>query len=161
MFNKFMLGVTWILGAIIACVLITVIGGCLYLMFAYGNAAEELSNVSLEDPPRLTDTPRPTNAPRATETFTPFEAMELAFEGNPSQRQIRAALDPVMEQFDLPLTDENYERAGSTLVSLRQSSEKGVTEMDILAEMALLETGSDLTFAEAAALTFAGLEAER
>lgn len=116
--------------------------------------------------PRIirTNTPRPT--PKPTETLTPqaeieaiFDQMEIAWIGNPSRREIKPLLDAVMLGFDLELTAENYSRAGSTLVGLRQMSEEGFTEMDILKEMSTYPT-TGLTFPKAAGLALVALEAE-
>ena len=44
--------------------------------------------------------------------------MEILFGGKPSQNQIRALLNPVMDLYGLSKTDDNYNRCGSTPVRL-------------------------------------------
>lgn len=65
--------------------------------------------------------------------------MEFAFEGNPTKAEIRAALDESFAQFGMESTEQNYERAGDTLVALsNRSMEQGCatcTEMAILEYM--------------------------
>ena len=56
--------------------------------------------------------------------------MEIAFEGNPSQEEIKADLDKALRLYELRATEENYSRAGSALVGLRK--EFGVPEMQML-----------------------------
>jgi hypothetical protein len=58
------------------------------------------------------------------------EKMAVAFEGNPSQQDIRAKLDRALTLYGTEISEENYNRAGSTLVALRKST--GVQEMAIL-----------------------------
>jgi len=60
----------------------------------------------------------------------PLDQMSISFDGSPSRSQVQAALDPVMEAYGLELTEENYSRAGSTLVVLKQ--ELGIPELEVL-----------------------------
>lgn len=60
----------------------------------------------------------------------PLDEMSIAFDGTPSRRRVQEALDPVMEAYGLPITDRNYERAGSALVTLM--GELGTPEMEVL-----------------------------
>lgn len=118
-----------------------------------------------------TNTRRPASTPRPTRTQSnsstsnnsqfdsALEMMHYAFIGYPSEREIQRLLDPVMRDYGLPITEENYSRAGSVLVVLRQSSETGVTEMAILRFMrAMYNEGVPLDFAQAAAIAFSCLE---
>lgn len=59
-----------------------------------------------------------------------IEMMEVAFIGDYSQGEIKTLLDVTMQLNSLPITEENYQRLGSVLVTLRK--EIGVSEMDIL-----------------------------
>ncbi len=59
-----------------------------------------------------------------------IEMMEVAFIGDYSQGEIKTLIDATMRLNSLPLTEENYQRLGSVLVTLRK--EKGVSEMEIL-----------------------------
>jgi hypothetical protein len=60
----------------------------------------------------------------------PVDQMVVAFEGSHTRAEIKTRLDRAMQLFDLPLTDENYSRAGSSLVALRR--DLGPSEMAIL-----------------------------
>ena len=59
-----------------------------------------------------------------------IEMMEVAFIGEYSQGEIKTLIDATMQINSLPITEENYQRLGSVLVTLRK--ETGVSEMDIL-----------------------------
>ena len=63
----------------------------------------------------------------------PLAQMEIAFEGNYSKAQIKEFMDLAMKLYSLPITNENYSRAGSALVALRK--EVGPSEMNILSYM--------------------------
>ncbi len=126
--------------------------------------------------PRPGDTARPTSPPRPTETprtaatqstaatavarTSPLQQMALAFEGNPSESAIKAKLDRAMDLYHTEKTDENYGRAGSTLVGLRQQN--GTKEMDILDEMIRMgAANTSATFPQAAGLASAALRVTR
>ncbi len=47
----------------------------------------------------------------------PLAQMEIAFEGNYSKAQIKEFMDLAMKLYSLPITNENYSRAGSALVA--------------------------------------------
>jgi hypothetical protein len=64
--------------------------------------------------------------------------METAFVGNPNHEEIRADLDKALRLYKVPVTEENYSRAGSSLVALRK--ETGVAETEILAHTITLHT---------------------
>ncbi len=83
--------------------------------------------------------------------------MEIAFIGNPPPRSVQPQLDKVLTLYGLDISEENYSRAGSVLVALRQQyyDDRGCiacTEMRILDET--IASGGEaigLTFPEAAA----------
>lgn len=78
--------------------------------------------------------------------------MEVAFEGNYTRADIKPVLDQAMTLYGVPITEENYSRAASSLIALRQ--ENGVDEMDILSYMIRSHVpGVKLTFPEAAAIS--------
>jgi hypothetical protein len=86
-----------------------------------------------------------------------FEKMELAFIGHPSESEIKPILEKVIEFHGGIINEDTRERSASVLISLRKSSKKGVTEMDILKHMA--ENGaSELTYPNQAAISFTLLE---
>jgi len=70
------------------------------------------------------------NTKTAVEKMTTLEQMEIAFVGGYSYDEIKGHIDQVMQQSGLSMTNENYSRFGSVLVTLRK--ETGVSEMDIL-----------------------------
>ena len=82
--------------------------------------------------------------------------MEIAFEGGHKKEEIKARLDKAMKLYGLTLTEENYSRAGSTLVALRQKNR--TKEMDILSYMIRSHVpGVKMHFAEAAGIASAML----
>jgi hypothetical protein len=58
--------------------------------------------------------------------------MQVAFKGSPEISKIKPMLEAVIENYDLPKTDEYRLKVGSMLVALRKASAVGVTEMEIL-----------------------------
>ena len=65
----------------------------------------------------------------------PASAMDrllLVFQGGHSKQQIQSKLDQAFRLYDVPITEENYYRYGSILVSLRRNVDSGATEMEIL-----------------------------
>lgn len=90
----------------------------------------------------------------------PLSQMEIAFEGNFSQSQIKARLDRAMQLYNFPITNENYSRAGSSLVALRKQF--GPREMDILSHMIRSHVpGANLSFPDAAGVSAAFLTRRR
>jgi hypothetical protein len=80
--------------------------------------------------------------------------MAIVFEGGHSKAAIKSRLDRAMILYKVPQTAENYSRAGSTLVALRQAG--GPSEMDILDYMIRSHVpGVAVSFPEAAALASA------
>lgn len=71
------------------------------------------------------------------EKMTALEQMEIAFIGGFSYNEIKERMDLVMQQYGLSITNENYSRFGSVLVTLRK--ETGVSEMDILTCMKAMD----------------------
>ena len=59
-----------------------------------------------------------------------LEKMSIAFIGNYDRPKIKIKMDKAMTFYNLQITEENYSRAGSTLVALRK--EYGIEEMKIL-----------------------------
>ena len=94
--------------------------------------------------------------PVAASQSEALRTMEIAFEGRHSKAQIKRKLDIALQLYSLPITEENYSRAGSTLVAL--SNEYGPTEMDILDHMIRSHVpGVNITFPNAAGLSVAFL----
>ncbi|MDK1046416.1 MAG: hypothetical protein QGM45_12135 [Anaerolineales bacterium] len=86
----------------------------------------------------------------------PLSQMEVAFKGDFTRAQIKSRLDRALQLYRLPITAENYSRAGSTLVALRK--EIGPQEMDILDYMIRSHVpGVRITFPEAAGIAAAAL----
>lgn len=107
--------------------------------------------------------PAATVAPAPTLSSDPLDQAVIAFDGQHSRAEIKAALDAAFAIYGLQPSDENYSRAGSTLVALRQQAvAKGCTrcsEMEILAAMTAGGDGfAGLTFPQAAAWAVTVLE---
>lgn len=84
-----------------------------------------------------TNTQDTDNTKTAVEKMTALEQMEIAFVGGYSYNEIKNRIDPVMQQYGLSMTNENYSRFGSSLVAVRK--ETGVPEMEILTCMKSLD----------------------
>ncbi|WP_271785322.1 hypothetical protein [Aquimarina algiphila] len=86
-----------------------------------------------------------------------YEKMELAFIGNPKESEIKPILEKVILFHGSKLTELNREKSASVLISLRKSSKKGITEMDILKHM--YNNGTEkISFSDQAAISFTLLE---
>ena len=72
----------------------------------------------------------PEASPTPTASASALQMMEVAFKGNPSQSEIKALLDPAMTAAGLPITEDNYQRAGSVVIALGQKN--NIAEMSIL-----------------------------
>ncbi len=88
-----------------------------------------------------------------------IQNMHIVFEWNPTQATIRSKLDKVMTMYNLSISEENYNKAGSVLVVLSNGSKKWVTEMEILdyMERSYVEWVNS-SFADMAAISFTALE---
>jgi len=82
--------------------------------------------------------------------MTALQQMTIAFDGNYSEKEIKDKITEAMVLYNVPITEENYSRAGSTLVALRQ--QHGIEEMIILDYMIkkLHTPNIKMTFPEAA-----------
>lgn len=79
-----------------------------------------------------------------------LQMMEDVFVGNYTKEQIKLLLDRALTLYGVSVTEENYSRAGSTLVALREKY--GISEMRILDYMIRSHVkGVNLTFPQAAA----------
>jgi hypothetical protein len=88
--------------------------------------------------------PMPTPQPTPTPNLTPSKQapskpaqegdalaiMATVFQGNHTKKQIRLSLDEALTLYHEPITEQNYQRAGSALITMRKNS--GVQEMRIL-----------------------------
>ena len=59
-----------------------------------------------------------------------LDQMSIAFNGSPSKTEVQASMDAALAATDMAMTERNYSRAGSVLVSFRKKY--GHDEMDIL-----------------------------
>ncbi len=108
------------------------------------------SSVRTDKPPSDTTQATTTTRPSVTTQSDALSMMESAFVGSPSRSTIKARIDRAMDLYQLRRTEENYSRAGSTLVALRR--EYGASEMEILDYMICSYVpGVSLLFHEAAA----------
>lgn len=86
----------------------------------------------------------------------PLDQMVIAYEGNHSRAEIKARMDEAMGLYGLTLTEENYSRAGSVLVTMRR--EYGPAEMDILNYMIRSHApGTEMSFPDMAAIASTAL----
>lgn len=109
--------------------------------------------------------PDPVATPIAQETAPsdPLDQAVIAFEGGHSRKQIKTALDKALTMYGLERTAENYSRAGSALVGLRQSAASDgcghCSEMEILAAMISAGKLGNMTFPDAAAWAVTAIQA--
>lgn len=90
-------------------------------------------------------TPLPVLAPDA------LTMMHTVFKGDYTKAQIKQQLDVAMKFYNTPITEENYSRAGSVLVTFRKDT--GIHEMVILDYMIRSYVpGVKLNFPDAAAI---------
>ena len=93
---------------------------------------------------------------QAVEALPALRQMEIAFDGNPNVSRIQPVLDSALMLYGLPITEENYSRAGSVLVALRK--EIGPSEMEILNHMIRSHVpGVNVTFPDMAGFCAAAL----
>lgn len=64
-----------------------------------------------------------------------FEMLPVVFEGNPSLESVKKLLSAAMDKYHLEVNYENINRCGSAVLSLREASAVGVTEMELLKHM--------------------------
>jgi hypothetical protein len=95
-------------------------------------------------------------ASSASPQSSALDQMEVAFAASPTRASIKAALDAALPMYGHPVTEENYSRAGSTLVSLRKSN-PDFSEMAILACMTKAHY-PNVDFPNAAALAVVDLK---
>ena len=93
----------------------------------------------------LLSIPLPAPAPDA------LTMMHTVFMGDYTRAQIKQQLDVAMRFYNTPITEENYSRAGSVLVTFRKDT--GIHEMIILDYMIRSYVpGVNLNFPDAAAI---------
>ena len=96
---------------------------------------------------------------RAPSKSEAVEMLSSVFIGSFSQQDIKEKMDAAMTMYKLPLTGENYLKVGNSLTSLRKSSNKGISEMDIITHMILADTGwQGVSFDEQAGISARSLE---
>ncbi|WP_299288465.1 hypothetical protein [uncultured Mucilaginibacter sp.] len=71
----------------------------------------------------------------STENITAYEKMHVVFTDKPSEETISKLMNPILTNYSLPIDEEHEEKFASALVSMKQQSAVGVTEMEILKYM--------------------------
>jgi uncharacterized phage-associated protein len=66
---------------------------------------------------------------------TPYEQFHVVFSGNPSVEEIQNLMDAIIDQYGMENTDKLKHQIASALLSMRNESAIGVTEMDIMKYM--------------------------
>ena len=96
------------------------------------------------------------NIPSKSEAIAMLQSV---FIGTYSKQEIEENMGAVMTFYKVPITGENYLKAGNTLASLRKSSKKGVSEMDIIIHMIKADSGwKNISFDEQASKSARVLE---
>lgn len=120
------------------------------------------TQVSIEPSATPTATPQaqPTKQDKSSsKNVSALDQMAVVFEGKPSKEEIKVKLDQAIKLYGLEITEDNYNRAGSALVSLRKASKAGVTEMEILDYMIRsYADNAKMSFADMAGLAATMLE---
>jgi hypothetical protein len=138
---------------------VLILAGCILFIAALAlaptSSPAERAAITAQDPP-ADPTTQPAEAPvssrSSVDDMTAIEQAEIAFDGNPSQREIKRQLDRAMTLYELEITEENYSRAASVLVVMRKNN--GVSEMEILDHMIRSHVpGVNIAFPEAAAIS--------
>ncbi len=90
----------------------------------------------------------------------PYEVMHVAFEGSPAISKIKPMVEAIMERYNMPKTNDNILKVGNMLVSMRQSSTVGLTEMELLKHIYV--HGSDqVTLAQQAGISATLIETSK
>lgn len=87
----------------------------------------------------------------------PYEVIHIAFEGFPDKEDVQPMLEAVMKRYNMTVTNDNIIKVGNMLVTLRQDSKVGVTEMEILKHI-YQKGSSSLTLPEQAGISSVLLE---
>jgi ABC-type Fe3+-hydroxamate transport system substrate-binding protein len=108
--------------------------------------SRNVDNSSTTQPEQQT----PTVSNNSTQTDA-LSMMATVFEGNYNRAEIKEKIDSALSLYKTEITEENYSRAGSSLVELRKTN--GVEEMKILNCMITGYTPNvNITFPQMAAL---------
>lgn len=69
-----------------------------------------------------------------------FQKIHIAFEGMPDVERVQPLLEEVMKSYKIVINNENVMKCANVLVTMKNQSKVGVTEMDILKNV--YQTGS-------------------
>lgn len=77
------------------------------------------------------------NSPKkqASKPSAALAQMAKEFEGNHPLTYIRIEVNQAFRLYEVPANETNYQRCADMLIALRKASQKGVTEMEILAHV--------------------------
>ena len=87
----------------------------------------------------------------------PYEVIHIAFEGFPDKEDVQPMLEAVMKRYNMTVTNDNIIKVGNMLVTLKQDSKVGVTEMEILKHI-YQKGSSSITLPEQAGISSVLLE---
>lgn len=90
--------------------------------------------------------------------MTALQQIAITFDGDYSEKEIKDKITEAMVLYNVPITEENYSRAGSTLIALKNDSK--IEEMLILDYMInkLYTPSIKMTFPEASAWSVTALK---
>lgn len=89
-----------------------------------------------------------------------IEKIHIAFDGMPDEESVKKLIEAVMHRYGIIINNENTLRVANVLVTLKNESKVGVTEMDILKHIYQKGT-NQLQFSEQAALSATILETNK
>ncbi|MDD2681093.1 MAG: hypothetical protein PHE20_03270 [Patescibacteria group bacterium] len=99
------------------------------------------------------NSPIPETTHKDISNMTALQQMTIAFDGDYPEKEIKDRITEAMVLYNVPITEENYSKAGSSLVALKNNS--NIEEMLILDYMInkLYTPSANLSFPEAAGLS--------
>ncbi len=102
----------------------------------------------------------PENSRSSVREEDPYEVMHVAFEGMPAISTIKPMIEAIMDRYNMPKTNDNILKVGNMLVSMRQTSTVGLTEIELLKH--IYQHGSDrVTLAQQAGISATLLETSK
>jgi len=90
----------------------------------------------------------------------PYEKIHIAFEGFPNIEVIKPLLESVMTRYNIIINNDNILKCANVLITLKNDSKVGVTEMDILKHIYQKGT-SKIDYATQAAISYTYLESTK
>jgi len=149
-------------GCLTILVVAAVILGIWYFTKSEDKKEESTTQYVQPESSSSTSTAPSTQSPSSSSTSSiadkdPYEVIHIAFEGFPDKEEVQPMLEAVMKRYGMTVTNDNIIKVGNMLVTLRQDSKVGVTEMEILKHI-YQKGSSSITLPEQAGVSSVLLE---